>query len=98
MSSSGLPPKFAVQYLTPPSLGTQCAASTARNGNSQTGTKVARSNTQSDAPLTVRGNSRTAEPIGGQVASTATSTGHSAASRGFIRETETALAKLLAGD
>jgi transposase-like protein len=50
------------------------------------------------AGLATRRHARTAEPVGGQVESIATSTSRSAVSRRFVRETETALAELMARD
>jgi putative transposase len=50
------------------------------------------------AGLGTRWHARTAEPVGGQVESIATSTSRYAVSRRFVRETETALAELMARD
>ena len=50
------------------------------------------------AGLATRRHARTAEPVGRQVESIATSTSRSAVSRRFVRETETALAELMARD
>jgi transposase-like protein len=50
------------------------------------------------AGVATRRHARIAEPVGDRVASAATSTGRSAVSRRFVRETETALAELLARD
>jgi len=50
------------------------------------------------AGVATRRHARVAEPVGEQIADAATSTGRSAVSRRFIRETETALAELLARD
>jgi len=48
------------------------------------------------AGLATRRHARAAEPVGGQVAAEAMSTSRSAVSRRFVRQTETALAELLA--
>ena len=50
------------------------------------------------AGVATRRHARIAEPVGEQVLASANSTGRSAVSRRFIRETETALAELLARD
>ena len=50
------------------------------------------------AGIATRRHARIGEPVGAQVAAGASSTGRSAVSRRFIRETETALADLLARD
>lgn len=50
------------------------------------------------AGVATRRHARGAEPIGEKVASTARSTGRSAVSRQFVKQTETALAQLLARD
>lgn len=50
------------------------------------------------AGVATRRHARTAEPVGAQVTDAATSTSRSAVSRRFVRETETALAELLARD
>jgi len=50
------------------------------------------------AGVATRRHARVAEPVGEQIADAARSTGRSAVSRRFIRETETALAELLARD
>jgi len=50
------------------------------------------------AGVATRRHARIAEPVGQAVADAATSTGRSAVSRRFVKETETALAELLARD
>ena len=50
------------------------------------------------AGVATRRHARTAEPVGEQVSTTAKSTSRSAISRRFVRQTETALAELMARD